>query len=222
VASALAYASQQANGTHTLDFNGVGPNVYNPSTYSYLLAQTTNGDPNKGAVLSGYVNYALTLGQTASPTFGYASLGLSLEQFGIDEVEKYVPGAVPVTAAENKGYACGDLTPTEVAAGQTTPTCGVTLASAPLPGANGGHASGAAATSGTVASAAASGSTKSSTGGSGSAAGANPAVSLSGGSGLAFTGSNPIPLTILGAVLLLGAWMVRRRLVRRRNGGVSP
>ncbi len=41
VASALAYATQQANGTHQLNFNGVGPNVYNPSTYSYLLTQTT-------------------------------------------------------------------------------------------------------------------------------------------------------------------------------------
>ncbi len=41
VASALAYATQQNNGTHQLNFNGVGPNVYNPSTYTYLLAKTT-------------------------------------------------------------------------------------------------------------------------------------------------------------------------------------
>jgi phosphate transport system substrate-binding protein len=217
VASALAYATQQANGTHSLNFNGVGPNVYNPSTYSYLLAKTTGGDPAKGAVLSGYVNYALTLGQTASPSFGYASLGLSLEQFGIDEVEKYVPGAVAVTAAENKGYACGDLTPTEVAAGQTTPTCGVVLQSAPLPGANGGHAVGAAAAGGAGATAGAAGSAGTS-GGAG-AGGVDPAVSLSGGSGLAFTGSNPIPLAVLGAVLLCGAWLVRRRLLRRRTSG---
>ena len=37
VASALAYATQLPNGTHQLNFNGVGPHVYNPSTYSYLL-----------------------------------------------------------------------------------------------------------------------------------------------------------------------------------------
>ena len=37
VASALAYATQLPNGTHQLNFGGAGPNVYNPSTYSYLL-----------------------------------------------------------------------------------------------------------------------------------------------------------------------------------------
>ena len=80
VASALAYATQLDNGTHQLNFGGVGPHVYNPSTYSYLLSKTTGWDPSEGAVLSGFVNYALTLGQEASPSFGYASLGLSLEQ----------------------------------------------------------------------------------------------------------------------------------------------
>ena len=75
VASALAYATQLANGTHQLNFNGVGPNVYNPSTYSYLLTQTTGWQPAKGAVMSGFVNYALTLGQQESPRFGYAASG---------------------------------------------------------------------------------------------------------------------------------------------------
>jgi hypothetical protein len=223
VASALAYATQLANGTHQLNFNGAGPNVYNPSTYSYLLAKTTGSDPGKGAELSAYVNYALTLGQSSSPSFGYASLGLSLEQYGINAVLSDVPGAVAVTAAEQKGYACGDLTPTEVAAGQTTPTCGVTQATAPPPGANGGHASGPAAatsTSSTAAAAAANkaATTKSKSGSTGSA-GVDPSVSLTGGSGLAFTGGNPVPLTILGVVLVLGAWSVRRLLLRRRASG---
>jgi len=222
VASALAYATQQNNGTHQLNFNGVGPNVYNPSTYSYLLAMTTGSDPGEGAVLSGYVNYALTLGQESSPSFGYASLGLSLEQYGINAVLADVPGAVAVTAAENKGYACGDLTPTEVAAGQTTPTCGVVLATAPAPGANGGHATGTSTAAGTVATSSAAKSAtatghSSSTGG--SSASADPAVSLGGGTGLAFTGSNPIPLAVLGAALFVGAWIVRRRLLRRRTSG---
>jgi ABC-type phosphate transport system substrate-binding protein len=78
VASALAYASQLANGTHQLDFDGAGPNVYNPSTYSYLLIPTTGWSAAKGAVMSAFVNYALTIGQTKAPGFGYASLGLSL------------------------------------------------------------------------------------------------------------------------------------------------
>ncbi len=219
VASALAYATQLANGTHQLDFNGVGPNVYNPSTYSYLLAKTTGSSAATGAVLSGYVNYALTLGQEASPGFGYASLGLSLEQYGVKAVLAYVPGAVAVTAAEDKAYACGDLTPSEVAAGQTSPTCGVTLATAPLPGANGGHVAGSA--NGVDATAGAAGSSGGATGGSGSGsgsgAGVDPSVSLSGSSGMAFTGSDPFPLVVIGSVLVVGAWFMRRRLIRRRT-----
>jgi phosphate transport system substrate-binding protein len=230
VASALAYATQLNNGTHQLNFSGVGPNVYNPSTYSYLLAKTTGSDPGKGAVLSGYVNYALTLGQQASPSFGYASLGLSLEQYGVKAVLSDVPGAVAVTAAENKAYACGDLTPSEVAAGQTTPTCGVTNATAPPPGANGGHAAGSsAATTNSTAKASAAGSAASAGGsgsgaggGAASAGGVDPGVSLSGGTGLAFTGGDPFPLVVLGGALFVGAWFVRRRLLRGRAGGRTP
>ena len=126
VASALAYATQLPNGTHQLDFGGIGPHVYNPSTYSYLLTPTTGWSPSKGDTLSQYVNYSLTLGQQKAPSFQYASLGLSLEQYGIKTVQANVPGAVAPTAAESQAYSCGDLTPTEVQAGQTTPTCGVT------------------------------------------------------------------------------------------------
>ena len=217
VASALAYATQLANGTHQLNFGGVGPNVYNPSTYSYLLTKTTGWNAADGAVLSGFVNFALTLGQEASPGFGYASLGLSLEQYGINAVLADVPGAVAVTAAEQKSYACGDLTPTEVAAGQTTPTCGVVLATAPPPGANGGHATGAATASTSSSSKSAGASGSSSTGGGGSGAGADAAVSLSGGTGLAFTGNDPLPLAAVGGALMLGAWALRRRLRKRRT-----
>ena len=96
----------------------------------------------------------LTLGQQAAPSFGYASLGLSLEQYGVNEVQKYVPGAVPTTAAEQQAYSCGDLTPSEVAAGQTTPTCGVVLATA-AGGANAGTATGAPVSSTTNGTAAA-------------------------------------------------------------------
>ncbi len=70
VASALAYATQLANGTHQLNFNGVGPNVYNPSTYSYLLTPTKGWSTAKGDTMSQFVNYVLTLGQQAAPKFG--------------------------------------------------------------------------------------------------------------------------------------------------------
>jgi ABC-type phosphate transport system substrate-binding protein len=212
VASALAYATQNDNGTHQLNFAGVGPNVYNPSTYSYLLAKTTGSDPSLGAVLSGFVNYGLTLGQQASPTFGYASLGLSLEKYGVDQVKANVPGAVAPTASELNAYSCGDLTPTEVQNGQTTPTCGVLNTAAQAGGA--AAAAAAAAAGAHVAGAAGSSGSGSSTSGS-SGSGVDAGVSLSGTSGLAFTGSNPVPLVVLGTALVMAAWLVRRRLRRR-------
>jgi ABC-type phosphate transport system substrate-binding protein len=142
VSSALAYATQNSDGTHQLNFNGTGPNVYNPSTYSYLLVKTTGSDPSLGAAMSGFVNYALTLGQQSAPSFGYATLGLSLEKYGVDEVKANVPGAVAPTASESNAYACGDLTPIDVQAGKTSPTCGVLNTAA--------QAGGAAATAGGV------------------------------------------------------------------------
>jgi phosphate transport system substrate-binding protein len=222
VASALAYANQLPDGTHQLNFNGVGPNVYNPSTYSYLLSPAAGWAASKGAVMSQYVNYVLTLGQQKSPSIGYASLGLSLEQWGIDEVTQDVPGAVAVTAAEKAGYACGDLTPGEVAAGQTTPTCGVTDKTAPIPPTSGAAhvgTTGATGSSGASGSGAAgAGGARGSGSGSGSGAGGvDPAVSLSGSSPLAFTGGDPRPVVLIGALLLLSGWVVRRRLMKKRQ-----
>jgi hypothetical protein len=123
VTSALAYATQLSNGTAQLNFNGLGPNVYNPSTYSYLLTQTAGWAAARGATMSAFVNYALTLGQQIAPKIGYASLGQPLERFAINEVASDVPGAVPMTAAEQAYYICGDLTPADAAAGNTTPSC---------------------------------------------------------------------------------------------------
>jgi ABC-type phosphate transport system substrate-binding protein len=220
VASALAYASQQANGTHVLDFNGLGPNVYNPSTYSYLLTPTTGWSTQKGATMSQFVNYVLTLGQQAAPKFGYASLGLSLERYGIDEVIAHVPGAVDPTAAESAAYACGDLTPAEVQAGQTTPTCGVTNGNPPPPppgAANIATVNGNSKSNGTKTGA----TSGSSAGGGSGSSGADPGVSLANTSAMAGTGSNPAPLIALGVLLLTAGTIGRRRLKARRVGGSS-
>jgi len=119
--SALAYATPLPDGMAQLNFNGLGPNVYNPSTVSYLLTPTTGWFSVKGNTMSQFVNYALTLGQQAAQSLGYPSLGQSLEQYGLDTVQEDIPGAVPETASE---LAACDLTPAEVQAGQTTPTCG--------------------------------------------------------------------------------------------------
>jgi len=223
VASALAYATQLANGTHQLNFNGLGPNVYNPSTYSYLLTPTTGWSAAKGATMSQFVNYVLTLGQQAAPKFGYASLGLSLERYGIDQVIAHVPGAVDPTTAESAAYSCGDLTPTEVQAGQTTPTCGVTNGTPPPPppgAANTATVNGNTASGKTVSAAAGTGSGGSGAGGSGagSGGGVDPSVALTGTSPLAGTGSNPVPLVVIGVVLVAAGWIGRRRLrVQRRT-----
>ena len=225
VASALAYATQLPNGTHQLDFGGIGPHVYNPSTYSYLLTPTTGWSPAKGATLSQYVNYALTLGQQTAPTFGYASLGLSLEQYGVKTVQANVPGAVAPTAAEQQAYSCGDLTPTEVQAGQTSPTCGVlnTGATQAVAGANAGTATGSAAAAAAAKAAAAAAAAKTAAadgggGGSGSGSGADPGVALTGAPSMAGTGIDALPLVILGVSLFLVGFVGRRRVLKRRLG----
>lgn len=222
VASALAYATQLPNGTHQLNFGGAGPNVYNPSTYSYLLSPAAGWQTTKGAVMSAFVNYVLTLGQQKSPSIGYASLGLSLERWGIDEVTQDVPGAVQPTAAEQAAYACGDLTPDEVAKGQTTPTCGVTNATTGIPGATGAAAAGrAAGANGAGGAGGANGAGGSGSGGgangAGGAGGVDPGVSLGGSTPLAFTGGDPRPVILTGALLLLSGWVARRRLLRHRR-----
>jgi hypothetical protein len=225
VASALAYASQQSDGTHVLNFNGQGPNVYNPSTYSYLLTQTTGWSPQKGDTMSQFVNFVLTLGQQLAPKYGYATLGLSLERYGIDKVIADVPGAVDPTAAESSAYSCGDLTPTEVQAGQTTPTCGVTNGTPPPPppGAanvattNGNTAAGKAAAIATSAKGGAGSSGGSAAGG--GAGGVDPSVSLVGTSAMASTGIDALPVLVFGVLLLAVGWIGRRRMQRQGRSG---
>jgi ABC-type phosphate transport system substrate-binding protein len=221
VASALAYATQQSNGTHVLNFNGLGPHVYNPSTYSYLLTPTTGWPSAKGATMSAFINFALTLGQQQAPTFGYASLGLSLEQYGINAVTTNVPGSVAPTAAEKAAYACGDLTPSEVAAGQTSPTCGVVNQTAAPPPPNGGTATGSSSTTtATTSKSALANSTHAETSSSssdGSSSGVSPFVSLSAGSGLPNTGMDPVPVALAGFLLTAIGLIGRRRALKRRR-----
>jgi phosphate transport system substrate-binding protein len=211
VASALAYAGQQPNGVHTLNFDGVGPHVYNPSTYSYLLTPTSGWNAGKGATLSQFVNYALTLGQQKASEIGYASLGLSLEQFGVNQVKANVPGAVAPTSAEQAAYACGDLTPSQVAAGATAPVCGVVNplnSSAGAAGAGGATAAGGGSSTGGAAGA----------GGAGGS-GADPSVALTGSPALSTTGGNPFPAAIAGALLLALGYLGRRWVLRLRVRG---
>jgi ABC-type phosphate transport system substrate-binding protein len=222
VASALAYATQNSNGTHSLNFDGLGPNVYNPSTYSYLLTPTTGWSAAKGATLSAFANYALTLGQQKATSIGYASLGLSLEQYGVNAIKQSVPGAVALTSLEQGAYQCGDLTVADVQAGKTQATCGVLNSNnSTTPGqaakGGGGTTATGARTSGSGGSGAAGGGSGSGAGGGsgGSGAGINPGVSLGGSPALAFTGVNILPIVLPGITLLAVGLAVRRRLRAR-------
>lgn len=217
VASGLAYATQQSNGTHELNFDGTGPHVYNPSTYSYALVPTANTaafNAQKGATLTAFLNYALTIGQQRATEIGYASLGLSLERYGVDAIKGTVPGAVQVTTDEANAYSCGDLTVPDVQAGRTTATCGAinsnTLTTAP---------GGAVVSAGGSAGSRTAGGARAGGAGRGGATAADPAVSLSGNPALAFTGANPAPIIGTGIVLVIAGVIGRRRIGRARPPG---
>lgn len=98
VSTALSYATQQPDGTHNLNFNPGDPAAYNPSTYSYMLVHTSNGDPAKGPALTTFAEYDLTFGQAGADKIGYASIGRALILFGLDRL-KNVPGYVAPTDA---------------------------------------------------------------------------------------------------------------------------
>jgi len=94
VTRALRYARVRSNGTHELVFTGAGADVYYPSTYSYIIAQTIGFNPAKGYVLASYIYYAATTGQEKANALGYAALSPNLVSAAVDAAEK-IPGAPP-------------------------------------------------------------------------------------------------------------------------------
>ncbi|HEV7525937.1 MAG TPA: substrate-binding domain-containing protein, partial [Acidimicrobiia bacterium] len=92
VTVALQYASGRPNGTFQLAFNGPDRRAYFPSTYSYVLAQTTGFDPSKGATLTRYLCYAVSKGQAVAPQLRYARLSSQLVTIAISAIVK-IPGA---------------------------------------------------------------------------------------------------------------------------------
>jgi phosphate transport system substrate-binding protein len=129
VTVALAYASPLGNGTFKLAFNGPDARAYFPSTYSYILAQTTGYDAAKGAVLSRFLCYAVSKGQANAPALRYARLSSELENIAIDAIAR-IPGApskasCPVAGAPpppppisvSGGGSLGEATETTAAAG---------------------------------------------------------------------------------------------------------
>jgi phosphate transport system substrate-binding protein len=92
VTVALGYAIGRADGTFSLRFDGPDPRAYFPSTYSYVLAQTTAWDPNKGATLSRFLCYAVSKGQEIGPRLRYARLSTVLVALAISKIVA-IPGA---------------------------------------------------------------------------------------------------------------------------------
>jgi ABC-type phosphate transport system substrate-binding protein len=96
VSIALGYATGRPNGTFQLDFQGADPAAYFPSTYSYVIAQTTGFDPAKGEVLARFLCYSITKGQRVDLTeaLGYARLSAPLIELGKTAIAQ-IPGAPP-------------------------------------------------------------------------------------------------------------------------------
>jgi phosphate transport system substrate-binding protein len=92
VTVALAYATPVGNGTFHLNFTGPDPRAYFPSTYSYILAQTGGYAPARGAVLSQFLCYAVSLGQAIAPSLRYARLSSQIEAIAIAAIV-LIPGA---------------------------------------------------------------------------------------------------------------------------------
>jgi phosphate transport system substrate-binding protein len=93
VTVALGYAHARSNGTFQLAFNGPDPKAYFPSTYSYILAQTTGFDPGKGATLSQFLCYAVSKGQEIAPQLRYARLSSVLVGIAINAIVQ-IPGSI--------------------------------------------------------------------------------------------------------------------------------
>ncbi len=167
VSTALAYAQGRPDGTFILDFDAPDAGAYFPSTYSYVIAQTTGFDPAKGKVLARFLCYAVTKGQRQDLTeqLNYARLSAPLVELAKNAIAK-IPGApaweqckvdsappptTPTTTATTVAATIAPtIAPTTPGGGTTAPTTpggGTTAATTP----SGGTTSGTTAGGGTIA-----------------------------------------------------------------------
>lgn len=95
VTIALEFATGVGDGTFKLDFNessGADPRAYNPSTYSYILAQTGGFDTGRGSTLGRFLCYAIGAGQVRAPALLYAELSPQVEAIS-EAATVQIPGA---------------------------------------------------------------------------------------------------------------------------------
>jgi hypothetical protein len=104
VTRALRFASPNGDGTFALRYDGPDALAYFPSTYSYVLAQTTGWDAAKGTVLATFLCYAVgKQGQDIAPGLGYARLSQVIEKIAVDAIMR-IPGAPPRSTCPIGGY----------------------------------------------------------------------------------------------------------------------
>jgi ABC-type phosphate transport system substrate-binding protein len=96
----LSDAIPQPDGTFRPQYGGLDPSAYVPSTYAYVIAQTTGFDPAKGAVLGAILNYAVTKGQERAVPLGYSRLPPVLVDLALDRIQQ-IPGAPPRPTGED-------------------------------------------------------------------------------------------------------------------------
>lgn len=141
VSSALAYASATSDaegrpGTFRLNYTANDPAAYFPSTYSYVIAQTTGFNAAKGETLARFLCYAVTKGQRADLTkqLGYARLSQPLVDIARNSIAQ-IPGAPPwdQCAVADSGPAPTQATTIPQAAPATTQAGSTATTAAPTP-----------------------------------------------------------------------------------------
>ena len=133
VTVALGYATPNPDpksvGTFVLNFDGPDSRAYFPSTYSYVIAQSSGFDPGRGAVLSSFLCYAVTKGQDIAPSLRYARLSSEIVNISLDAIAR-IPGApsrdkcvIKAAAPPPPPVSVAPTTPVAAAGGSTgTPT----------------------------------------------------------------------------------------------------
>ncbi|MEY4319856.1 MAG: hypothetical protein RL378_960 [Actinomycetota bacterium] len=89
------YLTQELSGV----YNNKDPRAYPLSSYSYMIAPTTEQasfTATKGATLSAFANYFLCEGQQQAEVLGYSPLPVNLVRVGLEQVTK-IPGADTAT-----------------------------------------------------------------------------------------------------------------------------
>ena len=136
VSIALGYAEPRTNGTFQLNYTGTDPAAYFPSTYSYVIAQTTGFPQDKGLSLSKFLCYAVTKGQRVELTqkLGYARLSAPLVKMAQDAIAK-IPGAPPWEQCKVESAPPPPAATTTTVVATTVPSGGGPTTTAPRGGA---------------------------------------------------------------------------------------